>query len=55
MILRQLRRRLGIVEALVESQIKALPLGELETLGENLLDFGSAADLTAWLQIRQSA
>jgi hypothetical protein len=52
-ILRLLRHRFRILEASVELRIKALLLEDLETLGEDLLDFSSTADLTVWLQRRQ--
>jgi predicted transposase YdaD len=50
LVLRQLRRRLGAVPAEVESQIRALPVAELEALGEALLDWRTPAELIAWLQ-----
>jgi hypothetical protein len=33
----------------LEAQIKALPLVQLEELGEALLDFSQMSDLVAWL------
>jgi hypothetical protein len=33
----------------LETQIKALPLAQLEELGEALLDFSQMSDLLAWL------
>ena len=50
LVLRQLRRRLGAVSAEVESRIRALPVVELEALGEALLDWHTPAELMAWLQ-----
>jgi predicted transposase/invertase (TIGR01784 family) len=50
LVLRQLRRRFGPLTPAQETRIQALPVTELETLGEALLDFQTAADLTAWLQ-----
>jgi predicted transposase/invertase (TIGR01784 family) len=49
LILRQLKRRLGNVSIDLESQIKTLPLAQLEELGEALLDFTNLTDLEAWL------
>src|SRR5512147_640242 len=49
LVLRQLCRRLGAMPAEVESQIRALPVAELEALGEALLDWRTPAELTAWL------
>ncbi len=50
LILRQLRRRLGPLTPAQETRIQALPVTDLETLGEALLDFQTVANLTAWLQ-----
>ncbi len=50
LVLRQLGRRLSQVAPEVRSQIQQLPVAQLEELGEALLDFSSAQDLTAWLQ-----
>ncbi|MEN9231219.1 MAG: Rpn family recombination-promoting nuclease/putative transposase [Thermostichus sp. DG02_5_bins_236] len=49
MTLRQLRRKVGEVPEELQSQIRTLPLEQLETLGEVLLDFTSLADLRNWL------
>jgi hypothetical protein len=49
LILRQLKRRVGDnISIDLEAQIKALPLAQLEELGEALLDFNSIADLEIW-------
>lgn len=53
LILRQLSRRVGELPASVRSQIEVLPLAQLESLGEALLDFCAIADLDAWLQENQ--
>lgn len=50
LILRQLTRRLGEVPNQERSQIEALSLEQLETLGEALLDFSAIADLEHWLR-----
>jgi predicted transposase YdaD len=50
LILRQLRRRCGPLTPDQETRVQALPVNDLETLGEALLDFQTVADLTAWLQ-----
>jgi hypothetical protein len=49
LILRQLQRRLGPVSGGDRERIATLAPDDLETLGEALLDFTSAADLAAWL------
>ncbi len=48
--LRQLQRKVGEVPMELQSQIRSLPVEQLEELGEALLDFGSLRDLTAWLE-----
>ena len=50
LVLRQLRRRLGALSADLETQIRALPVADLEALGEALLDWQTPAELLAWLQ-----
>jgi predicted transposase YdaD len=50
LILRQLTRRIGMVAPSIESQIATLSIAQLESLGEALLDFSSAADLGEWLR-----
>ncbi len=52
LVLRLLRRRLGAVSGEVESRIRALPVAELEALGEAVLDWRTPAELIAWLQQR---
>jgi predicted transposase/invertase (TIGR01784 family) len=49
LVIRQLKRRVGNVSIDLEAQIKALPLVQLEELGEALLDFSQMSDLVAWL------
>ena len=50
LVLRQLQRQIGTLLPEVRSQIEALPLNQLENLGEALLDFSSATDLDNWFQ-----
>lgn len=50
LILRQLTRRIGQVSSAMRSQVQALSLVQLESLGEALLDFTSVEDLSAWLR-----
>jgi predicted transposase YdaD len=52
MVLRQLNRRLGVLESFVEAQVRGLSLARLEVLGEALLDFRDGADLQDWLRSR---
>ncbi len=49
LVLRQLNRRLGEIPPSLQGQIRALPVEQLEELGEALLDFESEADLVHWL------
>ncbi len=49
LILRQLRRRFGTVDAVQAREIQRLPLEQAEALAEALLDFQTPADLAAWL------
>jgi predicted transposase/invertase (TIGR01784 family) len=50
LVLRQLTRRVGTLPANVEAQVQALALQQLEALGEALLDFAEAGDLSGWLR-----
>jgi Domain of unknown function (DUF4351) len=50
LILRQLTRRVGELSPAMLQQIQSLSLVQLESLGEALLDFTSADDLTTWMQ-----
>jgi len=47
--LRQLNRRCGPLSDATTARIQALPLQQLETLADALLDFAGASDLEAWL------
>lgn len=50
LIMRQLNRRFGGVVPEVEARIRSLSTEQLENLGEALLDFSNASDLSAWLE-----
>lgn len=52
LILRLLNRRIGEVNPQLQERIQTLSTDELETLGEALLDFTTAADLDAWFEAR---
>ncbi len=52
LILRQRTCRIGQVSSAMRSQVQALSLVQLESLGEALLDFTSAEDLSDWLRSR---
>ena len=49
LILRQLNRRIGEIDASLIERVRGLSAEQLENLGEALLDFSSVADLEAWL------
>ena len=53
LVTRQLTRRIGAIAPQISEQIQTLSVEELENLGEALLDFSEAADLTNWLNERQ--
>ena len=50
LILRLLNRRIGDVSPELRSQVQALALTQLESLGEALLDFSEPTDLINWLK-----
>jgi predicted transposase/invertase (TIGR01784 family) len=50
LVMRQLARRIGEVSSEQRSQIQALSLTQLESLGEALLDFSNSAELEEWLR-----
>jgi predicted transposase/invertase (TIGR01784 family) len=50
LILRQLSRRVGDLTPALRSQVEALSLPQLESLGEALLDFTRVEDLEQWLR-----
>jgi hypothetical protein len=52
LVLRQLTRRLGNLPPSMQSQVSALPLEQVESLGEALLDFVGLTDLERWLSGR---
>ncbi len=48
LVLKQLTRKLGNINPEVRSRVNNLNIDKLESLGEDLLDFTSMADLEAW-------
>lgn len=52
-VTRQLTRRIGSIAPETTEQIQTLSVEELEDLGEALLDFSEASDLTNWLNEHQ--
>lgn len=49
LILRQLNRQVGALPQAIQAQVETLPLEQLESLGEALLEFTSLTDLENWL------
>jgi predicted transposase YdaD len=49
LVLKLLTRKLGNINPEVRSRVNSLNIDKLESLGEDLLDFTSMADLEAWL------
>ena len=49
LIIRQLNRRLGEIDASLIERVRGLSIEQLSILGEALLDFSVVADLEAWL------
>jgi predicted transposase YdaD len=49
LVIKQLTRKLGNVSQTLLATIESLPLERVESLGEDLLDFTSTADLEKWL------
>ena len=49
LIIRKLTRKLGSISPELLAQIEDLPLERVESLGEDLLDFTSIANLEQWL------
>ena len=48
-MLRQINRRCGQLPIAKQSQIKSLPITDIENLAEALLDFKGMEDLEIWL------
>ena len=50
LVLRQLQRRLGTLDDTLKQQIQMLPVEQLESLAEELLDFRDVEQLQTWLE-----
>jgi heme oxygenase len=55
LIIRQLNRRIGEISPLLIAQIQKLPIEQIESLGEALLDFNKLDDLETWLNQNQES
>ncbi|MGF2039405.1 MAG: DUF4351 domain-containing protein [Nostoc sp. CmiVER01] len=49
LVIRQLNRRIGEIDASLIERVQGLSIEQLENLGEALLDFSNVADLETWL------
>ena len=49
LVLKLLTRKLGNISPEIQARVNSLTIDLLESLGEDLLDFTSMADLEAWL------
>ena len=54
LVLRQLHKRVGELPQEVIEEIQTLPVKQLETLGEALLDFTDVDDLLRWLRANRT-
>jgi predicted transposase/invertase (TIGR01784 family) len=52
LVKRLLQKRFGEIPATISNKIENLPLGNLENLTEEILDFESLSDLAVWLENR---
>ena len=52
LIMRLLKKRFGDIPAAISSQVEDLSVENLESLGEDFLDFNSLEDLENWLEER---
>ncbi len=49
LVLKQLTRKFGNINSEIRSRVNSLTIEQIESLGEDLLDFTSIADLEFWL------
>jgi predicted transposase YdaD len=50
LVLRLITRRFGTIPPSIDTQLRSLPLPQLEDLGEALFDFSEVSDLEDWLR-----
>ena len=50
LVLRLLARQVGVLSKRAEASVRRLSIEQLESLGEALLDFTDARDLSRWLR-----
>jgi predicted transposase YdaD len=49
LVIKPLKRRMGLLSSEIQEQVNGLSLDRAEDLGEALLDFGGIKDLVVWL------
>jgi predicted transposase YdaD len=49
LVLKLLARKIGKIDTEIQARVNSLTIERLESLGEDLLDFSSIADLEQWL------
>ncbi len=54
LVLKQLTRKLGTISPEIRSSVNSLTIDQLESLGEDLLDFTQMSDLLVWLDMNRS-
>ncbi|HLK61226.1 MAG TPA: DUF4351 domain-containing protein [Chthonomonadaceae bacterium] len=52
-VMRQIKKRFGVVPSEIEARLDALTADELDELGESLFDFRSITDVENWLARHQ--
>jgi predicted transposase YdaD len=50
LLIHLLSKRFGNIDQVLESQIRQLPITQIEALGESLFDFSSLSDIYDWLE-----
>ncbi len=50
-VLKQLTRKLGTIKPEIITRVNSLKIEQIESLGEDLLDFTQMSDLLAWLDV----
>jgi predicted transposase/invertase (TIGR01784 family) len=54
LVLKQLTRKLGNINPEIRARVNSLKIGQIESLGEDLLDFTQMSDFLAWLDTRSA-
>jgi predicted transposase/invertase (TIGR01784 family) len=54
LVLKQLTRKLGIINSEIRARVNSLKVERIESLGEDLLDFTQMSDLLNWLDVNNN-